>query len=173
MTEPFVSSGCRATIPIVLTTSEVVLNPDRSRNDLEGVGHNCPNQYKNKVQSGEEFVYHRGVHRKSGARGQPEYFGRGRIGEGRPDPATAGPSRRSWFAGHARASPSPRQWPDISSAPIEASRTCLSPQMGLAPQKGNLLTARRSLYHLSCLLDSDSDLSEMCPHDGCGLILLS
>lgn len=84
-------------MPIVLTTNEVVLNPDHAWNDVEGVQYHYPNQYKNKIRPGEEFVYYRGVHRKSGARGQAEYFGRGRIGEVRPDPATTGSPRPSWF----------------------------------------------------------------------------
>jgi hypothetical protein len=84
-------------MPVVLTTNEVVLNPDHAWNDVEGVQYHYPNQYKNKIQQGVEFVYYRGVHRKSGVRGQAEYFGRGRIGEIRIDPETVGSSRPSWF----------------------------------------------------------------------------
>lgn len=84
-------------MPIVLTTNDVVLNPDHAWNDIEGVQYHYPNQYKNKVRSGEPFVYYRGVHRKNGQRGQAEYFGCGRIGEIRPDPGTVGQSRPSWF----------------------------------------------------------------------------
>ena len=84
-------------MPIVLTTNDVVLNPDHAWNDIEGVQYHYPNQYKKKVRSGEPFVYYRGVHRNSGQRGQAEYFGYGRIGEIRPDPATVGQSRPSWF----------------------------------------------------------------------------
>lgn len=53
-------------MPIVLTTNDVILNPDHAWNDIEGVQYHYPNQYKTKVRSGEPFVYYRGVHRKSG-----------------------------------------------------------------------------------------------------------
>ena len=86
-------------MPLVLTTNEIVLNPDHAWNDIEGVQYHYPNQYKNKVKTGESFVYYRGVHRKDGRRGQAEYFGRGTIGEIRIDPETIGQSRPSWFCG--------------------------------------------------------------------------
>ena len=84
-------------MPIVLTTNDVVLNPDHAWNDVEGVQYHYPNQYKTKIKPGEPFVYYRGVHRQTGPRGQAEYFGLGRIGAVRPDPATLGSSRPSWF----------------------------------------------------------------------------
>jgi len=84
-------------MPVVLTTNEVVLNPEHAWNDITGVQYHYPNQYKNKIRTGEEFVYYRGVRRKDGTRGEAEYFGRGRIGAIRPDPATEGSSRPSWF----------------------------------------------------------------------------
>ena len=84
-------------MPLVLTTNAFVPNPDNAWNDVEGVQYHYPNQYKNKIRPGVEFVYYRGVLRKSGPRGQAEYFGRGRIGEIKPDPATIGQSRPSWF----------------------------------------------------------------------------
>jgi hypothetical protein len=84
-------------MPLVLTTNEFVPNPDHAWNDVEGVQYHYPNGYKNKIRPGEEFVYYRGVLRKRGPRGQAEYFGRGRIGEITPDPATVGQSRPSWF----------------------------------------------------------------------------
>ncbi|MFY8142769.1 MAG: DUF3883 domain-containing protein [Caulobacter sp.] len=84
-------------MPLVLTTNEFVPNPDHAWNDVEGVQYHYPNAYKNKIRPGEEFVYYRGVLRKRGPRGQAEYFGRGRIGEITPDPATIGQSRPSWF----------------------------------------------------------------------------
>lgn len=82
---------------LVLTTNEVVLNPDHVWNDVEGVQYHYPNQYKNKVRTGERFVYYRGVHRKGGRTAPAEYFGTGRIGDIRADPSTAGASRPSWF----------------------------------------------------------------------------
>jgi len=84
-------------MPVVLTTNEVVLNPEHAWNDITGVQYHYPNQYKNKIRTGEEFVYYRGVRRKDGTRGEAEYFGRGHIGAIRPDPATEGSSRPSWF----------------------------------------------------------------------------
>lgn len=84
-------------MPIVLTTNEVVRNPDHAWNDIEGVQYHYPNGYKNKVKPGEPFVYYRGVHRRNGLRGQAEYFGQGRIGAIRIDPATADSSRPSRF----------------------------------------------------------------------------
>ncbi len=84
-------------MPLVLTTNEIVLNPDHAWNDIEGVQYHYPNQYKNKIKPGERFVYYRGVNRKDGKRAQAEYFGRGVIGEIRPDPDTVGQTRPSWF----------------------------------------------------------------------------
>jgi hypothetical protein len=84
-------------MPLVLTTNEYVPNPDHAWNDVTGVQYHYPNQYKNKIRPGVEFVYYRGVLRKTGPRGQAEYFGRGRIGQIRQDPTTLGQSRPSWF----------------------------------------------------------------------------
>ena len=84
-------------MPLVLTTNEYVPNPDHAWNDVTGVQYHYPNQYKNKIRPGVEFVYYRGVLRKTGPRGQAEYFGRGRIGQIRQDPETLGQSRPSWF----------------------------------------------------------------------------
>lgn len=84
-------------MPLVLTTNDVVMNPDHAWNDIEGVQYHYPNQYRRKIQPGEDFVYYRGVHRADGRRAEAEYFGRGRIGAVRPDPATEGHSRPSWF----------------------------------------------------------------------------
>lgn len=86
-------------MPLVLTTNDFVANPDHAWNDVEGVQYHYPNGYKNKVRTGEEFVYYRGVLRKSGPRGQAEYFGRGRIGAVRIDPESPNRSRPSWFCG--------------------------------------------------------------------------
>lgn len=75
-------------MPIVLTTNDVVLNPDHTWNDIEGVQYHYPNGYKGRVQTGEPFVYYRGVHRPGGKRGPAEYLGHGIIGEIRIDPAS-------------------------------------------------------------------------------------
>lgn len=84
-------------MPIVLTSNEVVQNPDHAWNDVEGVQYHYPNQYKGKIQPGERFVYYRGVHRADGRRAAAEYFGHGRIGAVWPDPATLGAARPAWF----------------------------------------------------------------------------
>jgi hypothetical protein len=84
-------------MPIVLTINDKILNPDHQWNDIVGVQYHYPNQYKNKVRPGEQFVYYRGVHRKISPRGDAEYFGRGRIGQIRKDSATVDSSRPSWF----------------------------------------------------------------------------
>ncbi len=84
-------------MPLVLTTNDMVRNPEHLWDDIEGVQYHYPNQYKSKIQPGVEFVYYRGVHRKDGSRAPAEYFGRGRIGAVRPDPSTEGASRPSWF----------------------------------------------------------------------------
>jgi len=47
--------------------------------DVEGSRYHFPNQYKNRMKEGDQFIYYRGVRRKSG-RGQAEYFGTGTIG---------------------------------------------------------------------------------------------
>jgi hypothetical protein len=84
-------------VPLVLTTNAIVRNPDHQWNDVEGVQYHYPNQYKNKIVEGEPFIYYRGVHRPDGGRVPAEYFGRGRVGAIRADPATVGQSRPSWF----------------------------------------------------------------------------
>jgi len=48
--------------------------------DVEGERYHFPNQYRNKVRTGRPFVYYRGTRRARG-RGEPQYFGWGRIGE--------------------------------------------------------------------------------------------
>ena len=84
-------------MPLILTTNDIVLNPDHAWNDIEGVQYHYPNQYKNKVRTGEPFIYYRGIRRQGGRRGDAEYFGHGIIGEIRQDPETDGQSRPSWY----------------------------------------------------------------------------
>jgi Domain of unknown function (DUF3883) len=55
-------------------------------NDDTGVQYHYPNQYRNRVRPGREFVYYRGVRRTGGRRGTAEYFGSGMIGEVWQDP---------------------------------------------------------------------------------------
>jgi len=52
-------------MPIVLTINDKILNPDHQWNDIVGVQYHYPNQYKNKVIPGEQFVYYRGCTVKS------------------------------------------------------------------------------------------------------------
>jgi len=49
--------------------------------DVTGEQYHFPNQYKNRLVTGEPFVYYRGTRRAGGRRGKPEYFGCGVIGE--------------------------------------------------------------------------------------------
>lgn len=82
---------------IVLTSNEVVINPEHAWKDIEGVQYHYPNQYKNLIKSGERFIYYRGVRRKGGRRARAEYFGAGTIGEITSDPQTVRQARPSWF----------------------------------------------------------------------------
>ncbi|HET7085147.1 MAG TPA: DUF3883 domain-containing protein [Rhizomicrobium sp.] len=82
---------------LILTSNEVVINPDHAWKNIEGVQYHYPNQYKNLIKPGERFVYYRGVRRKDGRRDQAEYFGVGIIGEIKIDSETADQSRPSWF----------------------------------------------------------------------------
>lgn len=84
-------------MPVVLTTNEVVANPDHRWDDVEGVQYHYPNGYKNKIKTGDQFIYYRGVNRASGRREQAEYFGHGTIGKIWQDPKTRESSRPSWY----------------------------------------------------------------------------
>jgi len=68
--------------------------------DVTGVSYQFPNQYRNKINPGEVFVYYRGARRSDGKRGTPEYFGIGRIAEVMEDP-TNDPAlpkaKRRWY----------------------------------------------------------------------------
>ena len=67
--------------------------------DREGVQYHFPNKYRNLVKSGLPFVYYRGVRRMGGKRGEPEYYGVGRVGDVWLDeehPADRAQDRR-WF----------------------------------------------------------------------------
>lgn len=72
-------------MPLVLVHN-VVANPAHQWDDVEGVHYHYPAKYRGKVQTGEPFVYYRGVHRPGGKRGPAEYVGAGRIGSIWPDP---------------------------------------------------------------------------------------
>jgi hypothetical protein len=85
-------------MPIVLTSNEKILS-GHDWKDREGEQYHFPNQYRNKIISGETFVYYRGVHRADGKRGEMEYFGVGTIGEIWLDPDTEeqGAQKRNWY----------------------------------------------------------------------------
>src|SRR3954447_13152052 len=68
-------------MPLVLVQNPVKVNADYDWKDIEGERYHFPNQYKNRCVSGTAFVYYRGTRRADGKRGDPEYFGYGRIGE--------------------------------------------------------------------------------------------
>jgi len=80
-------------MPLVLVHNEVVANPSHQWDDVEGVHYHYPAKYRGKVQTGEPFVYYRGVHRANGKRGPAEYVGAGRIGAFWPDPAR----KNAWY----------------------------------------------------------------------------
>ncbi len=66
--------------PIVLVENEVTYGGEYDHwQDLTGVTYHYPNQYRNKIMPGKYFIYYKGVRRAHNQRGQPEYFGYGRI----------------------------------------------------------------------------------------------
>jgi hypothetical protein len=85
-------------MPIVLTTNEKIIS-GHTWKDREGEQYHFPNQYRNKIVSGERFVYYRGVHRADGKRGKMEYFGVGLIGDVWLDPDTEdlNAGNRNWY----------------------------------------------------------------------------
>lgn len=69
-------------------------------NDQTGVRYHFPNQYNGRIKTGKTFIYYRGVRRKNGVRGTPEYFGIGKIGQIFRDskvPETEPKSRWQWY----------------------------------------------------------------------------
>ncbi len=91
----------KSEIPLVLVENEATEGGHYDDwKDVTGERYHFPNQYRNKVVSGRPFVYYRGVRRRAGKSGTPEYFGVGRIGEVWKDldmPADAPKSRQKWF----------------------------------------------------------------------------
>lgn len=68
--------------PIILTQAEVTEGQRYDDwMDAEGERYHYPNGYKNRIVTGKRFLYYRGVRRKGGSRGTPEYFGTGVIGK--------------------------------------------------------------------------------------------
>lgn len=81
---------------IVLTQNDKIVDDRFDWEDIEGVQYQYPNQYKNRIVPGREFVYYRGVNRADGTRGQAEYFGYGRIGGTWVDPDTSSLRKSKW-----------------------------------------------------------------------------
>jgi hypothetical protein len=84
---------------LVLAENEVHARPEFIKwKDVTGEHYHYPNNYRNIVLPGREFIYYKGRHRKEGPQAMPEYFGWGRIGAVYPDPATTElpKSKRHW-----------------------------------------------------------------------------
>lgn len=81
-------------MPLILVQNEVTADPAHDWDDVEGVHYHYPSKYRNKIATGERFIYYVGVHRSDGRR-RPhgEYFGTGLIGDIWPDPEKA----NSWY----------------------------------------------------------------------------
>src|SRR5436309_4086542 len=86
---------------LVLVENEVTVGGDYDFwADDTGVQYHYPNQYRNRVRPGRQFVYYRGVRRARGRRGNAEYFGSGMIGDVWPDPlqpSDTPPAKRRWL----------------------------------------------------------------------------
>lgn len=83
--------------PLVLVQSEQTVDGLHDHwDDEEGFRYQYPNNYVNRVRPGRWFVYYRGTRRETG-RGEPEYFGVGKVGSISRDPAVPLESpRRQW-----------------------------------------------------------------------------
>lgn len=65
--------------------------------DVTGERYHFPNQYRNRVVPGRPFVYYRGVRRRGGELGTPEYFGTGRVGQvWRDNRISVSEPKRNW-----------------------------------------------------------------------------
>lgn len=84
-------------MPLVLVHNDVVSNPAHAWDDVEGVRYHYPVKYQGKVQTGEPFVYYRGVHRAGFKRGPAEYVGHGRIGAVWVDPDRANGRNKAFY----------------------------------------------------------------------------
>jgi hypothetical protein len=85
-------------MPIVLTTNEVIQSGHIWK-DVTGEQYHFPNQYRNLITTGTDFIYYRGTKRRNGAKGEMEYFGRGVIGDVWLDPDTEDEprGRQNWY----------------------------------------------------------------------------
>lgn len=68
-------------MPLILVSNDANATDQFNWKDVTGVHYHYPNGYRNMIQSGEPFIYYRGIRRADGSRGQAEYFGYGMIGE--------------------------------------------------------------------------------------------
>lgn len=96
------ASEPRTESALVLTVQDATSGAEYDHwKDIVGEQFHFPNKYKNLVKTGLPFVYYRGVRRKGGKRGSPEYFGVGRIGEVWRDEETeaARASDQRWYCG--------------------------------------------------------------------------
>lgn len=88
-------------MPLILVQNETTVHEQYERwKDIEGEQYHFPNQYKNRIQEGEQFIYYRGVRRAGNTRAVPEYFGFGRVGKKWIDTESLGDgetSRPEWF----------------------------------------------------------------------------
>ena len=84
-------------MPLILVSNDANATDQFDWKDVTGVHYHYPNGYRNMIQSGEPFIYYRGVRRADGSRGQAEYFGHGMIGEvWRDGDITEDTPKRSW-----------------------------------------------------------------------------
>lgn len=85
---------------LVLAENEIHARSEFAKwQDVTGERYHYPNNYRNTLVPGREFIYYKGAHRAGGRHAMPEYFGWGRIGAVYPDPTTMElpKSRRQWM----------------------------------------------------------------------------
>ncbi len=85
-----------------LTTNDGVQDSDWGWKDVLGESYHFPNQYRNMIIPGRQFIYYHGVKQGDGKRRDaPEYFGRGTIGVVTRDdtiPTTEPKAKWAWYA---------------------------------------------------------------------------
>ncbi|SDR09115.1 protein of unknown function [Rhizobiales bacterium GAS113] len=87
-------------MPLVLVSNDRNAGSRFQWQDITGVQYRYPNNYRNLIRRGEQFIYYRGMRRADGGRGAAEYFGRGTIGEIWRDasiPETEPKGRWAWY----------------------------------------------------------------------------
>jgi hypothetical protein len=68
-------------MPVVLVQNPVIIDPEFDWKDILGEQYHFPNKYKNRCRTDTPFIYYRGTRRPGGKRADPEYFGRGIVGD--------------------------------------------------------------------------------------------